>query len=225
MNLVKPIFSQEMPRIYSFTYGNTYDLCMSLVRMQEFYESPEFKGMHFTLEEYMDYWSRTHGHGAFTYPAVWGGFNIPGKVLKNWINLFCDDVRPREKELIDIILENVPFHDWDNSYFIFVASNEKNVSDIEEHEVAHGMYGVYKDYKKSCDLLIKGSSVRAVEAAKRKLLKMGYDESVIFDEIQAYWSTSSKKYSKSALSGRATFIKNYEKYRSKDYATESDPIQ
>lgn len=58
------------PKIYCLEFDTQYNLCMSMVRIQEFYESPEFAGKYFTLEEYIDYWSKNFGDGAFTYPKV-----------------------------------------------------------------------------------------------------------------------------------------------------------
>ena len=78
---------QIVPNVYLMTYDTRYDLCMSFVRVQEFYESPEFKGRYFTLEEFIDWWSikMSHIHGAFDYPARWGGFNVPGEVMLDWL--------------------------------------------------------------------------------------------------------------------------------------------
>ena len=92
---------------------------MSFVRMQEFYESPKFKGKYFTLEQYMDYWSKEFGKGSFTYPSVWDGFNIPGKVLSDWWDRFDNDRRYKEKvEFDDIEFNDFEFgHHYDNKWF------------------------------------------------------------------------------------------------------------
>ena len=92
-----------LPHIYILNFETQYELCMSFVRMQEFYESPKFKGKYFTLEQYMDYWSKEFGKGSFTYPSVWNGFNLPGKVLAEWRNA-CEDnqdvMREREHDIL-----------------------------------------------------------------------------------------------------------------------------
>ena len=58
-----PTIRKVIPNVYCVTYDTQYDLCMSFVRIQEFYESPKFKGQYFTLEEYMDYWAEEFGSG------------------------------------------------------------------------------------------------------------------------------------------------------------------
>jgi hypothetical protein len=88
------------PNVYLMTYDTPYELCMSFVRVQEFYESPEFKGKYFTLEEFIDWWSLNESKikGSFDYPARWSGFNIPGTVILNWL-FECDEEVLRDKEL------------------------------------------------------------------------------------------------------------------------------
>ena len=77
----------ESPSIFVLTFDSQYDLCMSFLRIQEFYESPVYHGRYFTLEDYMDYWSKEYGQGSFNYLDVWNGFNVPGSVIKKWIEI------------------------------------------------------------------------------------------------------------------------------------------
>ena len=43
-----------LPNVYVLNFDTQYELCMSFVRMQEFYESPKFRGKTFELEEFID---------------------------------------------------------------------------------------------------------------------------------------------------------------------------
>ena len=54
--LYKPLKSQN---IILAIFDTQYDLCSTLVRIQEFYESDsdKFRGKLFTLDEYMDYYA------------------------------------------------------------------------------------------------------------------------------------------------------------------------
>ena len=215
MNVEKPTFKQELSGIYSLTYIDNYDLCMSLVRLQEFYESPAFKGRYFTFEEYMDYWSRDFGHGVFDYPVVWGGFNIPGNIVLKWFQWFGCNMRPRELELFEVILMNIPLYDFKKSYFIFVAKDSKDLEGTLRHEIAHGMYSLVDEYKTACDKLLKNVAKKPYDIAVKQLIKMGYDDEMIMDELQAYWSTTEELSIHKSLKVRSTFKTNYEIWREK----------
>lgn len=62
---------------------DSWDLAMTFLRMQEWYESPnpKFARKHFTLEEYMRWYQKAYGNGAFTYPKDWTGFNVPSTAV------------------------------------------------------------------------------------------------------------------------------------------------
>jgi len=221
VNINKPNFKEECANIYSLTYEDNYDLCMSLVRLQEFYESPKFKGLYFTLEEYIDYWSRDFGNGAFTYPVSWSGFNIPGRIIKNWIALFGQGMRQRELELITILLENVSLSSFEQSYFIFVAKDNKHLDFTIQHEIAHGMYSIDKEYRKDVNNLLSKVAISTRDNSGKHLLKMGYEYGFIDDELQAYWSTESTH--KKSLSMKIPFKKNYDKHMAR--LLKKSPVQ
>jgi len=183
-----------LPHIYLLTFKTRYELCMSFVRMQEFYESPEFKGRYFTLEEFIDYWSLKHGKGSFTYTSVWNGFNMPSEIFQKWTKIF-QDVRPRE----EIVLENIGgllMKEYgcvrDNEKYYIIAVNKEDgretMKDAIRHETAHALYYLYPEYKKSCDDLLKNISKKRYKSAKKVLMDMGYHNDVINDELQAYYS-------------------------------------
>jgi hypothetical protein len=170
---------------------------MSFVRMQEFYESPKFKGKYFTLEEFIDYWSLNYGKGAFTYPNAWNGFNLPGEVFESWKKKFIhehnDILREREISVLTTVFELMDKDECDGKYYI-IAVNEENKVDMNEaieHETAHAFYYLYPEYRKSCDKLLKKLGKKQYKNDKEMLLKMGYCKKVINDELQAYYSCGS----------------------------------
>jgi hypothetical protein len=184
---------KEAENIYSVVYDTQYELTMSFVRLQEFYESPKFKGQYFTLEEYMDYWAGNFGNGSFDYPVRWSGFNIPGKVLSNWIEAFEEGVL-REKELILINRLRKVFKRDKKSLeevYIIGAYKGKDCRSVIDHEMAHAFYNLNSKYRNDMNKLIESCDSSPVINAKSKLIDMGYCEDVILDEIQAYWSTAS----------------------------------
>jgi len=206
---------KEAENIYSVVYDTQYELTMSFVRLQEFYESPKFKGEYFTLEEYMDYWAVNFGNGSFDYPVRWSGFNIPGAVLSNWIEIFEESVL-REKEIVLINrLRKVFKRDkksFSNEVYIIGAHKGKDCRSVINHEMAHAFYNLNPKYRRDMNKLIEGYFSNDIINAKERLIQMGYCDDVILDEIQAYWSTGGIGNIYHPLDQRFEFRDCYRKY-------------
>ena len=214
-----------MPNVYLFTYDKQYDLCMSFVRLQEFYESPKFRNKYFTLEDFMDYWSVEYGNGSFDYPVRWNGFNLPSNIIDKWYRKFVDNedfFRDRECELLD----EVQMLKWEEStdeecpekYYaigIHEGCSEESSQEVIDHECAHALYYLYPSYRRSCNKLIKGMSKGKVDRATNELLSMGYCKDVLKDEIQAYFSSKHQRTIHKCLSGVKKFTDNFEKHKKK----------
>lgn len=195
-----------LPHVYVLKFKTRYELCMSFVRMQEFYESPKFRGKYFTLEDYIDYWCKNLGHGSFTYPAVWNGFNVPGNIIGDWDNRFNDK---REKE--QLIMKEIhkmmykehlsPSKDIDKIYVIGIHGEADNKRTLQ-HEIAHAMYYFNTDYRRSCKKLLNRLDKKVYKQGKKWLLSKGYCKKMVDDELQAYYSTGE-------LVDRADFENNF----------------
>jgi len=217
--IMKFSITKKIDKVYVARFDKLYDLCMTFVRIQEYYESPKYKNKYFSLEEFIDYWSNNFGDGSFNYTIVWTGFNVPGQVIKNWIDAFevKGDRREKEEALIGrfekrLKKDNVDLKDC---YLIGVSKEEKGINEIIEHETAHALYSLYPKYKKSCDAIFKklnrkAEDIKQIDKAKKKLIKMGYCEDVLLDEIQAYWSTSDS--TEGVLSGQDIFKENLKNF-------------
>ena len=210
-----------IPHVYLFTFDSQYDLCMSFVRMQEFYESDsnKFRGKYFTLEKYMDYWSKKFGNGVFTYTKDWNGFNLPGKKLVEWLDVFERDQREREIILCDkidkFVSQEFGFSEGYDNYDkmcvigIHTEGDKEEAEIIKNHELAHALYCLYPEYKKSCDKLLKTISNEENIKNEVVLLSMGYCKKVIKDELQAYYSTDG------GFGTYECFIDNFESFKEK----------
>ena len=179
-------------------FPNQYELCSTMIRFQEYYESSyeEIKGKVFTLETYMDLYAKDKGN--FTYFSDWDGFNVSGSSICS----FLLDVEhsggflsKKEQRLFDILKVAMGgFEPEENDYFYLIATHKKNKKSIK-HEYAHAYYNLYVDYKKSVTLLINkiledNESSKFYNEIINKLSKMGYSDDVLDDEFQAYLSTS-----------------------------------
>ena len=222
------------PNIIQLTYEKRYDLCMSFLRLQEYYESPEFKGRFFELEEYMDWWQKNTGRGEFNYPNCWSGFNLPGPIVNEWIDKFGfkidsrdgwedwarwlnlrSGIRLKEQCLLDAVLKKVKYDlgRLSKCYVIGVSKDDgaESRSKVIAHEVAHAFYTLYPDYKKNCQKLIdeirnSQGGKKLYENACKALSSLGYHKDVFDDELQALWST--RKTAKSLKKYGMLFVGN-----------------
>ncbi|CAB5226314.1 hypothetical protein UFOVP760_93 [uncultured Caudovirales phage] len=175
------------PGIYLCSIKDMYDLAMTFCRVQEFYESPikQIKGQKFSLIELMSLYAKRNGN-VFTYPEDWGGFNVPGPVISNLFKLGIDDYNQYDDIIESIhkkINKEIPIP---NHYYLIGSDDDKKTI---EHEVCHALYFLDKDYKKKVNSIIKKLIPSARKKAVNVLFQLGYDKSVINDELQAYFST------------------------------------
>ena len=171
--------------ILLFDFKTRYELCMSFLRVQEFYESPypEINGKYFTLEKYIDA-DTEHGKKPFDYFQKWVGFNIPGNVVNKWItkNKWYGFSK-REKAIVLAINKEIGVY---RNIKYYVIARFKNDSKVIAHETAHAYYYLDRKYRKEVQKIMSGFSKAFVKKQTRMLLKKGYCEKVIPDEIQAY---------------------------------------
>ncbi len=196
-------------RIFHVVAPTQYDLCITFVRLQEFYESPneKFRGNVFTLEQYMDWYSKTYGNGVFTYTNDWRGFNIPGHVVTSFFRLLSrrrrcrrsrayQHFREKEHELADKLyakfgINVFPFLRNKKEEPYYLIGTTKNIeSHILDHEVRHAWFYLVEEYREIIERLVNHFKLKSL---RKTLYKIGYNESVIVDEIQAYVLTGLRK--------------------------------
>lgn len=94
-------------RVLHVTVKDSWDLAMTFLRMQEWYESPKFHHKHFTLEAYMRWYQKAYGKGTFSYPKDWTGFNVPSTAVLAIMN--GPSVRGTGRD-------PAPNYDWENRW-------------------------------------------------------------------------------------------------------------
>ena len=228
--VIKEIYSN----VFLVTYSTQYDLCMDFVRVQEFYESPKFKGRYFSLEEFMDWWSHnmSRNKGSFDYPIRWNGFNITSDILLKWLSKCGHNIlRDREISLLNFLAKKLGFkvgeaktgYDFydlfkNNKRIYIIAchkeSSKRAMDEVIDHEVAHAFYNLYSDYKKACitflNAMDKDKNEKIIkDYACEDLIKKGYHKSVIKDELQAYFSTGND------FGVRQNFVDNLKYFKNK----------
>jgi hypothetical protein len=162
--------------IYHLSFPNQYLLAATLLRFQEHYESPKFRGLIFGWEEFMDWYAAEKG--SFSYFEDWSGFNLPSTVFEPFLAGSFDPLTRKESALLELVRELPrPF------YFIGTVDSE---SEALVHEIVHGLYFVRSDYRQAVDDLLSAADTRNLH---RILAKIGYHPDVFNDEINAYLLT------------------------------------
>jgi hypothetical protein len=180
-------------KVYLFLFEEMYDLCMHFLRYQEFYESPEFSDKSFTILEFMEWYSKAFGGGAFTYSKDWAGFNIPSNVIWQVHTKGITDRNKYDAAMLGAynkisanthLVENGAKHD--DFYILGAYKNDINVLG---HELAHGLYATDVKYYTEVMSLYKALPANIVNSIFDYLIKIGYNKKVLVDELQAYMAT------------------------------------
>lgn len=191
--------------IYLKIFNKQYDMNSTLIRFQEYSESPKFRHLYFTLDDYMDYYVKQFGK--FDYFDKVRGMNIPGYVFnqiynEDWFTFEYNDytipttLRPKESNFLRYLENRIPeFHEVDKPYyFIAVNKEDKQYSSLLKHEFAHGCFYTNKKYQREVRDYLK--LIPSVFNPLRENLRKdgGYHRAVVEDELHAFlltgWRTS-----------------------------------
>ena len=176
--------TEVKPNVFAVMIPNQYDRAMTFCRVQEFYESPnpDFCGKHFSMWNYMKWYSEEYGRG-FSYGSDWSGFNIPFDVLHN-----CYDNIDKFETPYDAIMYKIYWEirtmKGDGKAYVIGAAN--TVGDTFKHEVCHALYYTNKRYKTLVNEITDEIPTKHYKVFKKNLIEMGYTDKVVADEIQAY---------------------------------------
>ena len=166
--------------IYHFSFDTARNLNKTFLRFQEHYESPQFQGKSFTLNEFKTWYKSFRGTKNFTYHSDWTGNNFPDKTLRYFYEGCFDPLTKREKLILEFFREvNAPF------YMIGTTEQTKDVFDFE-HELAHALFYLKAGYRKQ---VVKLLSNEKLNAFRMFLFEMGYLWDVLDDEVNAYLCT------------------------------------
>jgi hypothetical protein len=175
-----------------FTFDTRKEITTTFFRVQEYYESPNLN-LHrkkFSVFQFLQEQMCDDGH--IDYFSFWSGFNIPGHIINSWWKDGAElDSTTKEEELMTQIWHNV---DMSDRYYV-IGAEEKDLTTIN-HEIAHALYYLNRVYTHKMGDLIQEFMTKYKEdydSMVGELLRMGYNEDVIDDEIQAYLSSEKKK--------------------------------
>jgi hypothetical protein len=220
---IKYSLKKLYPGIYLCKIEDMYDLTMTFCRVQEFYESPfkQIRGKKFTIIEFMALYAKEN-EGVFSYPQDWAGFNVPGPIVAElYDHLGVEDINEYDNIITDIHDKIRGEIDSMNYYLIGSNSDKTTIT----HECCHALYFLDAEYKKNTNSILKKLRPSVRTKAESVLYDLGYDKSVLNDELQAYFSTEfhslreNVKFNKKELENVTDVVldlkKNFKKYKEK----------
>lgn len=172
-----PMIETIVKGLYHLTYQNNLELASTFLRFQEHYESPEFSGKIFSLDEYKQWYTKVNGN--FSYYEDWTGFNVPGHILKPFYEGKFDPISMKEYNLLEI------FKYDKQDFYIIGTSFEKNGNEYLEHEIVHGLFYLRPEYRKNVLEVLPKYETTCIREFLRDA-KSGYSEAVLDDETNAY---------------------------------------
>lgn len=201
MQLDEPIVLEHVeirPGIYHVTSESAFDLAMTFLKTQEYYESdnPNVRGKKFDLLEYMRWYTKKSQRTSFSYASDWGGFNVPSGMIARAIYPLKDDANIYDKAMAELAEEIAQKHGVfyligtmnNNSQIAAMLDQRSSLYDggVLNHEMAHAFYYIKKDYKNAVDEIIASMSDVTKKRIYKELERLGYAEHVWNDELQAY---------------------------------------
>jgi hypothetical protein len=184
------------PRVYCAVFDKPYDLSMTFLRYQEFYEGEDsrFRGHSFKILDFMEWYchnqKRTKDNGlVFSYNEDWGGFNIPGRIIREVVKAGIPDRNLHDHTMLAIssLIQFQLEHPEEDFYLIGVTEATK--PDCVPHELAHGLYYTNDKYHNEMNKLVQALPATKREAIFEVLRATGYADEVLVDETQAYLAT------------------------------------
>lgn len=171
--------------IFHVRFPTRLELGSTFVRIQEHYESPQFRGKVFTLAEferwYIENSSEGKKTGTFTYYTDWVGFNVPGDALDPFFKGGFDPLSKQEKNLLR------QFEGRMETPFYVIGTAGKAVSRATmRHEISHGLFYLHDNYKEAVLRILEQLPPEDQNNLIHYLEQEGYHPHVHNDEMHAY---------------------------------------
>lgn len=162
---------------YLVEFEEQKDLSYAMMRFQEYYESPKFRGKVFKRKEFEHWYKTTYDKD---YYKEWEGFNFPGQILFEVIYGFSP-LEDCEKAVVDALLT---FDDVISSYIIGTCKD----NNVFDHELAHAIYFSSVSYREKVNHIVLTKMLDGrLEEVLKALEAMSYVPHFWLDEVQAYF--------------------------------------
>lgn len=160
-------------QIYFLKFPDQTSLCDTMLRFQEYYESPEFCGKFFSRTEFEDWYTKKNG--AFTYLSDWTGFNVPDRAFVPFFTGLMVPLSKGEQQVLNLLTGLA------RPYYVIATADAADMPTMR-HELAHGLYAVNPDYRAEVQTILEGVQLGPLH----RYLSKSYHPSVWLDECHAY---------------------------------------
>ncbi|MEY4723438.1 MAG: hypothetical protein RLZZ324_951, partial [Candidatus Parcubacteria bacterium] len=164
--------------IYHVTFPTRYLLAATMMRFQEHYESPHFRGRVFDNETVMDRYAAERGQ--MSYFTDVAGCNLPASILKPFRAGDFDPLSRKERKFLRLLKDAPP-----ESYVIATAGIAADPRALT-HEIMHALFHAHSDYAADVRRVLRG---KRLPTFRDRLRRIGYHASVMEDEANAYLTT------------------------------------
>lgn len=169
--------SSSNNNILLLEYPTRKELCLANWRISEFKEGLDgVYGIYTTPDIFLDKYS--DDEGKIDYFEVWEGFNYTNEQLWRFGQAFHSCLSNREKLILDASSKI--------DHFGYIIAFVDGDIETKQHELAHALYSINKDYKYQVDNILDEMSGFTLFKMKKDLLAIGYIPEVLMDEIHAY---------------------------------------
>lgn len=182
-----------VPDVFVIIVPNDVHRALLFLRVQEYYESPNpmFRRKMFDVMDFLDWYSKSKYASTKTINAYikdYEGFNVPYSVavecyrkLKDYPELMTTYDRYFMK-----ILKYIQRRKSRGKAYIIGTSSLRTKTTI--HELYHALYYMDKNYKSIVKKVLHRIPRKMLNELKGILKDIGYDDTVMYDELMAYLS-------------------------------------
>jgi hypothetical protein len=177
------------PGIYCATFGSSFDMAMTMWRVQETFESQyseECEGKP-VLVDFMEWYSKNYGDQSYSYTDDFHGFNVSKAAIEG---AYTDRAAIKDFNRYDALLcslwDTIKANESGDDYFLMGVLDGDH--ETLEHELAHCYFSLDDDFRNKQAQNVRNLGKKAVKMYD-VLTNMGYASSVVVDETQAYLST------------------------------------
>lgn len=169
-------FREVAPNIIHVYFASRYAMTSALVRFQEYYESPKFRGKVFTKRE-VDQFFKANG---LNYYSDVSGCNFPSFVLEPFLDGKFKRLSRKEKDFLAALSAKKPLR----SRFYVIATAKNSDALTYKHETMHALYWASFRYRLGVWALLAllGRKLFPIFGYLKENL---YDRSTYLDEVQA----------------------------------------
>ncbi|MBI2139439.1 ABC transporter ATP-binding protein [Candidatus Woesearchaeota archaeon] len=189
--------------IYLLKFKSSKEASKTMLRFEEYYESPKFRGKTFSLPQFRKWYAEQHG--SFSYYHDWDAFNFPGRILLPFFKGKFNPLSRAEKKVLNLFQE----HAFPRSRkdFYIVAASRRVSRDTLRHELAHALFYTVPGYRKKVLRILKRYDIGSL---KSEMISKGYNQKVVLDEVHAWTIGTPRLLKNKAPSGlRGELLENY----------------